>query len=212
MIFFAAVGVILGGRLGWILFYGIEGSAGGSADDPAHLGRRHVVPRRPARRADRGCNFCRAAAGASIADVLDFLAPLPGPGHPRRPHRQLHQRRAVGQADRRAVGLHRRSGRAASDAGGRGAAPVRALLRSIRACCTFTPRSSTKGCSKGCCCSSILWVFTAQAAAAACAVRAVSALLRRVPFRRGIRARAGRESRLPAVRLGDDGPDPVARR
>ena len=47
------------------------------------------------------------------------------------------------------------------------------------------------------------------AAAAPCAVRAVSALLRRVPLPRGIRARAGRESRLSAVRLGDDGPDPV---
>ena len=41
-------------------------------------------------------------------------------------------------------------------------------------------------------------VFTREAAAAACALRAVPALLRRVPFRRGVRARAGRESRLPA--------------
>ena len=54
----------------------------------------------------------------------------------------------------------------------------------------------------------IMWWFTAHAAAALGAVGPVPGLLRRVPLPGRVRARAGREPRLPAVRLGHDGPDP----
>ena len=53
LIFFCAVGVILGGRLGWVLFYGTELISHEPARDLPHLGRRHVLPRRPDRRARR---------------------------------------------------------------------------------------------------------------------------------------------------------------
>lgn len=78
-IFFAAIGVILGGRLGWILFYGLDQVL----DDPLTIFRIW----------EGGMSFHGGLIGALIAvaifarrrqrrlaDVLDFLAPLPGPG------------------------------------------------------------------------------------------------------------------------------------
>ena len=44
------------------------------------LGRRHVLSRRPARRAGRRWRCSPGAAVARIADVFDFTAPLPGIG------------------------------------------------------------------------------------------------------------------------------------
>ena len=74
-----------------------------AADPVQGVGRRHELPRRPARRAGRGLvvvaqaeaallrhHRLRGAAGAARA----------GPG----PARQFHQRRVVGQAQRRVVG------------------------------------------------------------------------------------------------------------
>jgi phosphatidylglycerol:prolipoprotein diacylglycerol transferase len=79
LIFFAAIGVILGGRLGWILFYGTEQVL----EDPWTVVRIW----------QGGMSFHGGLAGVIIAtllfarsrrrrvaDVLDFLAPLPGLG------------------------------------------------------------------------------------------------------------------------------------
>jgi phosphatidylglycerol---prolipoprotein diacylglyceryl transferase len=79
LIFFAAVGVILGGRLGWIVFYGAEQVL----EDPLTIVRIW----------EGGMSFHGGLIGVIVAvalfarrrarqftDVLDFLAPLPGPG------------------------------------------------------------------------------------------------------------------------------------
>jgi phosphatidylglycerol:prolipoprotein diacylglycerol transferase len=79
LIFFAAIGVILGGRLGWILFYGTEQVL----QDPWTVIRIW----------QGGMSFHGGLAGVivatllfarsrkrRVADVLDFLAPLPGLG------------------------------------------------------------------------------------------------------------------------------------
>lgn len=79
LIFFAAIGVILGGRLGWILFYGGEQVL----EDPLTIVRIW----------EGGMSFHGGLLGVivavavfarrrrrRIADVTDFLAPLPGPG------------------------------------------------------------------------------------------------------------------------------------
>jgi phosphatidylglycerol:prolipoprotein diacylglycerol transferase len=76
LIFYCALGVILGGRLGWVLFYGIERLA----DDPWMVFRIW----------EGGMSFHGGLAGVIIAaaifsrrqkrhpaDVLDFLSPLP---------------------------------------------------------------------------------------------------------------------------------------
>jgi phosphatidylglycerol:prolipoprotein diacylglycerol transferase len=79
LIFFAAIGVILGGRLGWILFYGGEQVMA----DPLTIIRIW----------EGGMSFHGGLLGVIVsvmvfarqrqrrfADVLDFLAPLPGLG------------------------------------------------------------------------------------------------------------------------------------
>lgn len=79
LIFFAAIGVILGGRLGWILFYGGEQVMA----DPLTIVRIW----------EGGMSFHGGLIGVVLsvllfarqrnrrfADVLDFLAPLPGVG------------------------------------------------------------------------------------------------------------------------------------
>lgn len=79
LIFFAAIGVILGGRLGWIIFYGTEQVL----QDPLTVIRIW----------QGGMSFHGGLAGVliatwmfarsrrrSVADVMDFLAPLPGLG------------------------------------------------------------------------------------------------------------------------------------
>jgi phosphatidylglycerol:prolipoprotein diacylglycerol transferase len=79
VIFFAAIGVIAGGRLGWVLFYGIEQAL--------------MDPMTVFRIWDGGMSFHGGLIGGVIAvaifafrrgrgigDVTDFLAPLPGLG------------------------------------------------------------------------------------------------------------------------------------
>jgi phosphatidylglycerol:prolipoprotein diacylglycerol transferase len=79
LIFYCAMGVILGGRLGWCLFYGHDVIAeswlnvfhiwdGGMS---FHGGMTGVLV--------AGIIFARVK-GKKIADVLDFVAPLPGIG------------------------------------------------------------------------------------------------------------------------------------
>jgi phosphatidylglycerol---prolipoprotein diacylglyceryl transferase len=79
LIFFSAIGVILGGRLGWVLFYGFESVI----DEPLRLLRIW----------EGGMSFHGGFLGVLIAglwfartrqknpaDVCDFLVPLPGIG------------------------------------------------------------------------------------------------------------------------------------
>jgi phosphatidylglycerol:prolipoprotein diacylglycerol transferase len=79
LIFFAAIGVIVGGRLGWILFYGFDGvladpaSAlkvwqGGMSFHGGFLGVLAAM-----------AYFARSRS-RTIADVFDFMAPLPALG------------------------------------------------------------------------------------------------------------------------------------
>ena len=79
LIFYSAIGVIVGGRLGWCIFYGHDVIAeswlnvfhiwdGGMS---FHGGMTGVLA--------AGCVFARVKR-KRIADVLDFLAPLPGIG------------------------------------------------------------------------------------------------------------------------------------
>ena len=94
--FFGMLGTILGGRLGYVLFYGLSYWA----EDPWY----------PFKIWDGGMSFHGGLLGViiafaifavrrkrRIADVFDFAAPLPGIGISRGAHRQLHQRRVVGQ-------------------------------------------------------------------------------------------------------------------
>ena len=79
--FFGMLGTILGGRIGLRAVLRPVVLDGGRSLVPAEsVGRRHVVPRRFVRRDDRVRHFRRFAASASIADVFDFAAPLPGIG------------------------------------------------------------------------------------------------------------------------------------
>jgi phosphatidylglycerol:prolipoprotein diacylglycerol transferase len=79
LIFYAAIGVILGGRIGWLLFYGMEQAIenpvsviqiwkGGMSFHGGLLGVITAV-----------ALFARSRK-RKVADVLDFLAPLPGIG------------------------------------------------------------------------------------------------------------------------------------
>ena len=113
LIFYCAIGVIVGGRLGWCIFYGHDVIAenwlnvfhiwdGGMS---FHGGMTGVLV--------AGIVFARVKH-KRVADVLDFVAPLPGIGLYFGPAREFHQRRAVGQADEAALGV-RRAGCAGCD-------------------------------------------------------------------------------------------------
>ncbi len=104
LIFFAMLGVILGGRVGYVLFYGLSFWA----KDPLY----------PFKIWDGGMSFHGGMLGViaavslfawqrrrNVADVLDFTVAAARPGIVLRTHRQLHQQRAVGQGDHGALGL-----------------------------------------------------------------------------------------------------------
>ena len=76
-VFFAMVGGILGGRIGYVLFYGLKFWARGPLVPGQGVGRRHVDPRRHAG-CDRSARDVRLAARPQLGDVFDFAAPLPG--------------------------------------------------------------------------------------------------------------------------------------
>ncbi len=103
-VFYAMMGVILGGRIGYVLFYGLsywENDPwyplkiweGGMSFHGGFLGVLLAI-----------AIFARRQ-GRNIADVFDFGAPLPGIGHHGGPDRQLHQWRALGQAHDAALGI-----------------------------------------------------------------------------------------------------------
>ncbi len=74
------LGGILGGRIGYVLFYGLAVLGEQPVVSAAYLGRRHVDPRRPHRRRARAHPVREALTAACIGDVFDFTVPLPGLG------------------------------------------------------------------------------------------------------------------------------------
>ena len=208
VIFFAAIGVILGGRLGWILFYGTEQVLadpltivriweGGMSFHGGLIGAHH-----------RGCNFRRADAGA--ASPTSSISWRRCPGSASSPA-------ASATSSTASCGASRPTRPGASPSIPRVLHPMQAA-EAQRLCERFVDRSvraararfaALRGPARRPAAVRDPVGVHRTTAAAACTVRAVSDLLRRVPFRRRIRARAGRESRLSAVRLGDDGPDPL---
>ena len=74
LVFYVTLGVILGGRIGYILFYQTGPLPHPSARHAGGLARRHVVPRRPDRRAGGDLPVRARAAGFAFFEVTDALA------------------------------------------------------------------------------------------------------------------------------------------
>src|SRR5580700_367626 len=90
LIFYCAIGVIVGGRTGWCIFYGHEVIA------ENWLNAFHIW--------DGG--MC-AGQGQANCRCARFPGALAGHRTPRRPTREFHQWRTVGQAHGSAVGIRR---------------------------------------------------------------------------------------------------------
>ena len=184
----AMLGMILGGRLGYVLFYKPGYYLAASARDLLRVGRRHVVSTAACSACSSRCGCSRARRKQRWLDVTDFVAPLVPLGLAAGPARQLHQRGAVGPADRRAVGD--------------GVSATSTACRGIR-------RSSTSSRSR----ASLLFadpvvvLVASRARAARCP--ACSCRLRRLPLHRRVHARARQLPRLSRARP-DDGPVAVA--
>ena len=97
------LGIILGGRTGYVLFYNLAAVRRAPDPDFRTVERRHVVSRRRRRLHGRHRAVCVASAHPDA--VARRRHRRRRPDRPvSRPHRQFHQRRIVGPADRRAVG------------------------------------------------------------------------------------------------------------
>ncbi len=184
LLFYGMLGVVLGGRIGYILFYAFDELL----DDPLmllrDLGRRHELPRRPARRDGRGAGGGRASSGLHFFDTMDFVAPLVPPG--------LGFGRLGNYIGGELWGKH-------TDAGWgvmfptrcRSSTPARRCERAARSCtpaARWTPsrairRSSTRPFLEGAGDVRGAVVVLAQAAAALRGVGPVRAAVRRVPLR-----------------------------
>ena len=73
LLFYVTLGVILGGRLGYVLFYQPRHYLSEPARHPRRLARRHVVPRRPPGRAP-GHLPVRPQPQARLLELTDALA------------------------------------------------------------------------------------------------------------------------------------------
>ena len=180
VIFFAAVGVIVGGRLGWILVYGFEALR----EDPLAIIRVW----------EGGMSFHGGLAGVMaavalfayrrgrrVADVFDFMAPLP------------------------AVGLF--AGRIGNFINGELWGKPTDLPWGMQVGDeVLHPSQLYEAALEGIVLFVILWWFTSQAAAAPCARGTLPDALCDIPHRGGVRSRAGPAHRLSRLRLADDGP------
>ena len=139
LIFFAMLGVILGGRIGYVLFYGMSFWAQRSLVPGQDLGGRHVLPRRPARGGARRSRCLPGAAAA--ASATSSISP----------------RRC------RPSGCFSAASATSSTASCGARSTDRAVGFPVvpRARCAI-PRSCTRRRSRAWCCSSLLWVFTAR--------------------------------------------------
>ena len=138
MLLYGVFGVILGGRLGYVLFYKPLYYLANPLEIAVRLAGRHELPRRLSGR-PRGALVLRALAPEALARRHRFRRAARAARPRRRPDGQLHQRRAVGAPDRPAVG-HGVSGR-------------RDPSRAIR-------RSSTSSASKAWLLFAVLWIYT----------------------------------------------------
>ena len=96
-VLWVTLGIILGGRIGYVLFYNLGYFVENPLEDLPALEGRHVLPRRLPRLPARG------RAVRALPQDFDPVARRPDlrGRHDRavpRPHRQFHQRRAVGAA------------------------------------------------------------------------------------------------------------------
>ena len=140
LLLYVTLGVVLGGRLGYVLFYRPGSLSQPSARGARGLAGRHVVPRRRARRDRSPCGCSPTCASAPFLEIGDAVV-LRDPDRPvPRPHRQLHQWRAVRAGPRDVPWAH-------------GVPAWRAQSRAIRA-------SSTRRRSRASCCS---WCWPAFA-------------------------------------------------
>ena len=140
----ATLGVVLGGRLGYVLFYQPGVYLGAPAADPRGLAGRHELPRRHAGRGDR-----------------DRLV-LPPQRHPAarlcRPHRGV---APIG------LGLGRIANFINGELWGRPAPdwlPWAMIFPDRRRRCRAIPASSTRRCWKGWCCSCVMFVLSRREA------------------------------------------------
>ena len=187
MLFYGVFGVILGGRLGYVLFYKPLYYLAHPLEILSDLAGRHELPRRLSRRPGRALAL-RARRGKRWLDVTDFVAPLSRSGSP---------------PAASAISSTANCGGAPTDvpwgmvfpqAGPAAAASVAALpVRPARACCSFA----------------VLWIFTRRPRP----LGAVSGLFLigygAVSLRRRVRARARRLPGLSRARP-DDGTVAVA--
>ena len=179
---FVMLGVILGARLGYVLFYDLPAYI----DDPGEILRIW----------NGGMSFHGGLLGVlcafwyfartrkkSFLEVSDFIAPLVPQG--------LFWGRMGNFINGELWGK-------VSDVPWAMVFPTGGPGRAI-------PRSSTKACWKGWCCS---WCSGSSPPGRARRgrLRPFRPALRRVPLRRGIRARARRPAGLPGLRLADHGP------
>ena len=200
LLFYGMLGVILGGRLGYILFY----------DLPTYLDQ----PLQVFRIWEGGMSFHGGLLGVCIAawwwarrqglhffDVIDFVAPLVPPG--------LGLGRVGNYINGELWGKYTEAGWgvifpgaeaplaycACNSAGGRRARPLCAPSLAAVPGGAGRPRP-VRGAV----------VVLQQAEAAVCRCRHVRVALWRVPLRRRVRPRPRCAARLPGVRLADDGP------
>ena len=181
LLFFGVLGVIIGGRLGYVLFYKPELLRRASARDLRRLEGRHVVPRRPARRARARCAVRRARASR----------PLPRGD---RPHRAV-----------RAARARRRGASATSSTASCGAAPADPSLpwaMVFPQSGSMVPRHPSQlyqFALEGVLLFVLLWLYARKPAPARPGVGGLPGRLRRVPLHRRILPRARRVPR-PAAR------------
>ena len=209
--FYGMLGVVLGGRIGYMLFYDVRRVPGQSAVHASRSRGRHELPRRPARRDDRRVAWWSRRQRLHFFDTMDFVAPLvpPGLGFGRLGNYiggELWGKLTGGRAgawcfrarDRAVRRLDRWSSCSAVHASG----ALDAYARH--------PSQLYQAALEGLVMFVRAVVVFAQAAAALCGVRAVRAAVRRVPLPGRIRARARCAARLPGLRLADHGPGAVA--
>ena len=103
-ILWVTLGIILGGRIGYVLFYNFAHFAAHPLEIVAAVEGRHVVPWRLPRLRRRGRRCSRGSAALPILSLGDITCAVGADRPVPRPPRQFHQWRTVGPADRRALG------------------------------------------------------------------------------------------------------------
>jgi hypothetical protein len=182
-LFYGVVGIILGGRIGYVLFYNFSAFL----SDPLMLVRIW----------EGGMSFHGGLIGAP-AGVLALWAQT---GRPVLPDHGFH--RAAGPPSGWAPGVSATGSTASS-----GASHGRALGHGLsgRGHAAAPSRPALSGGARGVALFVILWVFARHQRPVGAVSGLFLILYGSVPVRRGVRARARRAHRLPRLRLADHGP------